>query len=59
MNEPIMIKCPYHPQKRFFKCAECHDIEVECELCKALYSISISTDGDIFRSEFKRIKKTA
>ncbi len=59
MKDPVMIRCPYHPQKRFFKCKECNDIEVECEFCKAIYNVSINLTDEGFKSEFKFIKKIA
>lgn len=60
MRDPVLIRCPYHPQKKFFKCKECSDIEVECELCKAIYNVSITlTDDGCFKSEFRFVKKIA
>ncbi len=59
MKKPVMIACPHHPTKRFFKCLCCKDIEVYCDLCKAAYSVAVTVDENGIRTEFKMIEKNA
>ncbi len=59
MKNPILIKCPYHPEKKFFKCSKCEDIEVYCEYCKATYKVAVTVDDEGIKSEFKLVTKSA
>ena len=54
-----MILFHYHPQKKFFRCKECTNIEVECEYCKSKWLVTIWADESGFKSDFKKVKKTA
>ena len=56
MDEKVMITCPYHHQKKFFRCKECNDIEVECEYCKCKWLVTIWSG---FKADFKRASKSA
>ena len=59
MKDKILIKCPIHPEKKFFKCSRCEDIEVYCEHCHAAYRVTVVVDDDGIRSEFKLVTKSA
>ncbi len=57
MKESIMISCPHHPKKKFFKCIKCEDIEVYCDLCKETYRVAVMVDEDGIRTEFRMVEK--
>ena len=59
MNKPIMISCPHHPQKRFFKCCKCDDIEIFCDECKITYKVTVRVDDDGVSAAYMLVKKSA
>ena len=59
MDEKVMITCPYHQQKKFFRCKECKDIEVECEYCKCKWLVTIWADANGFKADYKKATKIA
>ncbi len=59
MKEPVLIVCPYHMHKKFFKCTRCEEIEVFCEHCKATYMVAVTADENGIKQEFKLVKQSA
>ncbi len=57
MYEKILVVCPFHPQKKFFKCIKCEGIEVRCEICNSTYKVEVINDGEGVKTHYVRVKE--
>ena len=57
MHEKIFVVCPFHPQKRFFKCIKCEGIEVRCEICNSTYKVEVINDGEGVKTQYMKVKE--
>lgn len=58
MKEPILIRCPKHPEKVFFthkEGTECKDIVVKCEKCDLFYAVSVWRDDSGIKMGFNEV----